>query len=48
MDDPFSGALRREDVLFIDRLLALLQVVAGPSPQDSVYYAKLEGPRWVF
>ncbi|KAG7241858.1 hypothetical protein INR49_024828 [Caranx melampygus] len=42
---PFpSEVLRREDVLFIDRLLTLLQVVVGPSPQDSVYYAKLEGP----
>lgn len=48
MNDPFSEVLRREDVLFIDRLLTPLQVVAGPSPQDSVYYAKLEGPRWAF
>lgn len=36
-----------EDVLVTDTLLILLQVVAGPSPLDSVHYAKLEGPRCV-
>lgn len=39
--------LLREDVLITDRLLTLLQAVVGPSSLDSVYYAKLEGPRWV-
>lgn len=39
MDDPFSEVLLREDVLITDRLLTLLQVVLGPSPLDSVYYA---------
>lgn len=47
MNDPFSEVLLCEDVLITDRLLTLLQVVVGPSLLDSVYYAKLEGPRWV-
>lgn len=34
-------------LLITDRLLSLLQAVVGPSPLDSVHYAKLEGPRWV-
>ena len=47
MNEPFPEVLLREDVLITDRLLTLLPVVDGPSPLDSVYYAKLKGPRWV-
>lgn len=45
MNDPFSEVLLREGVLITDRLLTLLQVVVGPSPLDSVYYAKLGGSK---
>lgn len=40
-----SEVLLREDVRIADRLLSLLQVVVGPSPLDSVHYAKLERVR---
>lgn len=47
--DLFSEVLLCEDALItdIETLLSRLQVVLGPSPLDSVYYAKSEGPRWV-
>lgn len=47
MNNPFSEVLLHDEGLITDRLLIYYRLLLNLPPLDSVYYAKLNGPRWV-